>query len=67
MGGDLESEGTVELCTEGRWEGSICDDGWGVAEAAVICRQLGYSSEGQCTLHDMNYKLYALGSLLLRY
>ena len=45
-GGESENEGTVELCVNLRWAGSICDDDWDNADAAVVCRQLGYEGEG---------------------
>lgn len=38
-------QGRVELCYDGVW-GKICSSGWGKAEATVVCRQLGFSSEG---------------------
>ena len=39
-GGNGENEGRVEICLAGQW-GTICDRGWGVNDATVICRQLG--------------------------
>ena len=40
--GTREGEGRVEVNFGGKW-GSICDDGFGIEDGEVICRQLGHS------------------------
>ena len=44
LNGFSEFEGVVEVCLQQRW-GSVCSDGWSVADANVTCQQLGYSSD----------------------
>uniref|UniRef100_A0A671RY93 Soluble scavenger receptor cysteine-rich domain-containing protein SSC5D n=1 Tax=Sinocyclocheilus anshuiensis TaxID=1608454 RepID=A0A671RY93_9TELE len=66
--GDLPSSGRVEVYHDGQW-GTVCDDGWELAEAQVVCRQLGFpgaisvkpggqygEGSGPIWLDDMNCK-----------
>ena len=41
--GDSEVEGRVLIGLGGAW-GSICYSGWGLQDANVVCRHLGYTS-----------------------
>lgn len=43
VGSEFPDRGTIEVLHNGRW-GTICDDGFGKADADVICRMLGYYS-----------------------
>ncbi len=51
---DTLSEGRVEICVDGRY-GTICADGdrWSFNEAAVVCRQLGFTAYGMCILYTL--------------
>ena len=40
--GDLPTSGLLELYSEDEW-GTVCDDQFGWNDAAVVCRQLGFS------------------------
>ena len=46
VGGTEGREGRVEYCRNNQW-GTVCDDYWGTADAKVVCRMIGYSTDGK--------------------
>ncbi|XP_033105126.1 uncharacterized protein LOC117107534 [Anneissia japonica] len=44
--GQREGEGRLEIFYGGSW-GTVCDDGFGIEDATVVCRQLGYDGPYQ--------------------
>jgi deleted-in-malignant-brain-tumors protein 1 len=51
VGGDVDYEGRVELCINGVW-GTVCDDFWDDADAAVVCNKVGYGPENATALRN---------------
>ena len=47
--GETETVGRLGLCLNGIWGSVAAGGAWGNAEAAVVCRQLGYLDTGART------------------
>ncbi|ESO89532.1 hypothetical protein LOTGIDRAFT_125167, partial [Lottia gigantea] len=63
VGSKVEYEGRVEVWYNESWTG-ICDENWGVNEADVVCRHLGFNSEGAKST-DGGYSSEATGPIWL--
>jgi hypothetical protein len=49
LGGTTIDQGRVEIYYDGQW-GTVCDDGWNLVDANIVCRQLGYPSATEYTV-----------------
>lgn len=47
VGGNVETEGTLEVCVNQAWN-AICADSFGQTDAFVACRELGYPTTSKC-------------------
>ena len=60
VGGSTKNEGRIEIRGQGKW-GTVCDDSFGLDDANVICKMLGYPSALQAFQGNDTKTKYGLG------
>ncbi|XP_019850362.1 PREDICTED: uncharacterized protein LOC109581053 isoform X2 [Amphimedon queenslandica] len=64
VNGDTPNQGRVEICINKVW-GTVCDDSWNYNNARVVCRQLGYSTDGATYSSGLNGYGQGTGAIFL--
>lgn len=59
VNGTDNSQGKIEVCVDQMWT-NVCDKNWSIPDANVVCRQLGYSGNGENDTWRLYYLLLCI-------